>query len=57
LTIITNEKTVLPLPRKVLVPAFYQRENSRFIYLVDPKKIKFTALDTYDYAMQIRIKK
>jgi hypothetical protein len=58
MTIITNEKDSFTATKEKFWSQRFTREKLLdYLCFVDPKKIKFTALDTYDYAMQLRIKK
>jgi hypothetical protein len=58
MTIIPDERDSFTATKeKFWSQRFTEEKILKYLYFVEPEKITFTALDTYDYAMQLRIKK
>lgn len=58
MTIITDEKDSFTATKeKFWSQRFTKEKILDYLSFVEPEKIKFTELDTYDYAMQLRIRK
>lgn len=58
MTILTDERDSFTATiEKFWSQRFTQEKILDYLSFVEPEKITFTALDTYDYAMQLRIKK
>jgi len=58
MTIITDEQDSFTATReKFWSQRFTKEKLINYLSFADPSKITFTPLDTYDYAMQVRIKK
>ena len=58
MTIITGEKdSFTGTKERFWSQRFTQKKLLDYLGFVAPEKISFTALDTYEYAMQVRIRK
>tara|TARA_R110002124_G_scaffold281169_1_gene455162 strand:+ start:10126 stop:10395 length:270 start_codon:yes stop_codon:yes gene_type:complete len=58
MTIITDETDSFTATKEKFWSQRFTEEKMRhYLSFVEPEKISFTALDTYDYAMLLRIKK
>ncbi len=58
MTVITNERDSFTATREGFwSKRFTQQKMLEYLHFVSPEKISFTPLDTYDYAMQVSIRK
>jgi hypothetical protein len=57
-TIITDKNDSFTATKEGFWSQRFTKDKLRhYLRFVDPAKISFTPLDTYDYAMQVRIRK